>query len=203
MAESDEESRHWVAANAHAGLGLPVPPGERHRFVKRVVARLCRPLLKHQVEYNRELLAELVTIRDSLVAQTRSLGVSTTEQFAALVERVDVFGAHLGEIGAIGAERFDAANARFDALTEQVERELERARRTLRAARGRVDELYSLLEEGSVDRDLVHEEVELAQQHALEHIREACDRIRGELRDLTRRTEERQREPTKAPGRVP
>ena len=67
----------------------------------------------------------------------------------------------------------------------------------------RVDELYSLLEEGSVDRDLVHEEVELAQQHALEHIREACDRIRGELRDLTRRTEERQREPTKAPGRVP
>ena len=136
MAESDEESRHWVAANTHAGLGLPVPPGERHRFVKRVVARLCRPLLKHQVEYNRELLAELVTIRDSLVAQTRSLGVSTTEQFATLVERVDVFGAHLGEIGAIGAERFDAANARFDALTEQVEPRAQRARRTLRAARG-------------------------------------------------------------------
>jgi phosphoenolpyruvate carboxylase len=202
VAESDEESRHWVAANAHAGLGLPVPPGERHRFVKRAVVRLCRPFLKHQVEYNRELLAELVTIRDSLVAQTRSLGASTTEQLAALIERVDVFGAHLGEIGAIGAERFAATNARFDALTGRID-ELGALRARVDELGARVDELYSLLEEGSVDRDLVHEEVELAQQHALEHIREACDRIRGELGDLARRTEERQREPTKAPGRVP
>lgn len=42
---------------AHAGLGLPVPYGTPHRLVKRIVARVLWPFLRHQVEFNRDLLA--------------------------------------------------------------------------------------------------------------------------------------------------
>ncbi|HUY30736.1 MAG TPA: class I SAM-dependent methyltransferase [Acidimicrobiales bacterium] len=42
---------------AHADLGLPVPYGTPHRLVKRIVARVLWPFLRHQVEFNRDLLA--------------------------------------------------------------------------------------------------------------------------------------------------
>ena len=180
MAESDEESRHWVAANAHAGLGLPVPPGERHRFVKRAVVRLCRPFLKHQVEYNRELLAELVAVRDSLAAQTSSLSEAATAQFGALVERlgalvarVDVLEGRLDEWSSVLTRRLEAAEARGDTLDGRFDEVCRR-----------FDELCRRFDEDSIDRDLVHGEVELAQQHTIEHIREALADVREELREL-------------------
>ena len=173
MSEPDEGSSHWVALNEHADLGLPGERGERQRLGRRIVARLGRPLVRHQVAYNRELLAELVNIRDSLAAQTSSLGEAATAQFGALVERlgalvarVDVLDGRLDEWSGVLTRRLEAAEARGDTIG------------------GRFDELCRRFDEDSIDRDLVHGEVELAQQHTVEHVREALDVVRGELREL-------------------
>ena len=152
MTEPAGESSHWVAANANARLDPPPAPGERHRFAKRVVAAVCRPFFRRQTVYNLELLAELVTIRDSLVAQTEALGATTTDQFAVLASRID--------------------------------------------------ELHARLDEAMIDRDLVHQEVELAQRQALDGIDEAVGCIRRELGLTARRAGGRATEPTRAPGRV-
>jgi len=180
VSETDEGSSHWVALNEHADLGLPGGRGERHRLVRRIVARLGRPLLRHQVTYNRELLAELVNIRDSLAAQTSSLSEAVTAQFGALVERlgslvarVDVLERRLDEWSSVLTRRLEEAEARGDTLGGRFD-ELCR----------RFDELCRRFDEDSVDRDLVHGEVELAQQHTIEHVREALNLVRGELREL-------------------
>ena len=209
MTESGEESGHWVAANEHAGLGQPIAPGEHHRLVRRLVARLGRPFFAHQVEYNRALLAELVTIRDSLVAQTIALGGSTTERFAGLIERVDVLGARCDEL-AVETRSLDSDSAeRVAGLAEQVGAHLDGLGARLDGLGARLDglgkhleALSALVEETSVDRDLVHAEVELGQRHAIEHVREACEGVRGELGDLRRQTEKRQRELERAIGRA-
>jgi hypothetical protein len=174
VTEPARESSHWVAANANARLDRPVSPGERHRFAKRVVAGVCRPFFRRQTAYNLELLAELVTIRDSLVAQTKALGASTTDQFAALVTQVAV-------------------------LVTQVD-----------VLACRVDELHVLLgvtnarlDEAMVDRDLVHQEVELARRQALDGIAEAVGGIRRELGLVARCVGGRENEPTRPRGRVP
>ncbi len=175
MSAADEGSSHWAALNEHAGLGLPAGRGERHRLARRVVARLGRPLVRHQVAYNRELLAELVAVRDSLAAQTSSLSEAATAQFGALVERlgaliarVDVLEGRLDEWSAVLTRRLEAAEARGDTIA------------------GRFEELCRRFDEDSIDRDLVHGEVELAQQHTVEHVREALAVLRGELRELAR-----------------
>ncbi|HXZ83513.1 MAG TPA: hypothetical protein VED84_07210 [Acidimicrobiales bacterium] len=155
MTVSPGESRHWVVANASAHLGLPIAPEERHRLLKRVVVGLCRPFLRPQIEYNLALLAELVTIRDQLVEQTKSLGARTTERFAALIEQLDAQGSQIRELYRL------------------------------------VDGLNSRVDDVSIDRDLVHQEVELAQIQALERIDAALARIRSESGALRRETGER------------
>lgn len=205
MTESGEESGHWVAANLHAGLGLPIAPGEHHRLVRRLVARLGRPFFAHQVEYNRALLAELVTIRDSLVAQTIALGAGTTERFAELIERLDVLGARCDELAVQTRSLGSDTTERFDGLLEQIAAlgaRLDGLGKHLDGLGKHLEALSALVEESSIDRELVHAEVELGQRHAIEHIREACDGIRGELSDLRRRTEKRQRELERAIGRA-
>jgi hypothetical protein len=152
VTEPAGESSHWVAANANARLDPPPAPGERHRFAKRVVAAVCRPFFRRQTVYNLELLAELVTIRDSLVAQTEALGATTTDQFAVLASRID--------------------------------------------------ELHARLDEAMIDRDLVHQEVELAQRQALDVIDEAVGGIRRELGLTAQRAGGRATEPIRVPGRV-
>lgn len=167
MSQPAGESSHWVAANANARLDRPASPGERHRLAKRVVAAVGRPFFRRQTTYNLELLAELVTIRDSLVAQTKALGASTADQFAALVTH-------------------------FEMLAS------------------RVDELHVLLEatdvrlnEAMVDRDLVHQEVELARRQALDGIDEAVGAVRRELGLVARYVGGRENEPAGPRGRVP
>jgi hypothetical protein len=167
VTEPAGESRHWVAANANARLDRPVEGGERHRLAKRVAAGVCRPFLRRQTAYNLELLAELVTIRDSLVAQTKALGASTTDQFASLVTQVDVLASRVDELHVL----LGVTNARLD--------------------------------EAMVDRDLVHQEVELARRQALDGIDEAVGGVRRELGLVARRVGGRENEPTGPGGRVP
>jgi chromosome segregation ATPase len=177
VSEPEQGSSHWAALNEHAGLGLPGGRGERHRLARRIVARLGRPFLGHQVAYNRELLAELVNIRDSLAAQTSSLSEAAGAQFGALVERlgalvarVDVLEGRLDEWTGVLEGRLEAAEARADTRADTISR--------------RFDELCRRFDEDSIDRDLIHAEVELAQQHTIEHIREALADVREELREL-------------------
>jgi polyhydroxyalkanoate synthesis regulator phasin len=160
------ESPHWVTANASAGLGLPFAPGERHRLVKRAVAALCWPFLRHQVEYNRALLAELVTIRDSLVDETRLLGEQTSEQLARFIPQCEVLVSQLDDVSTW------------------------------------LDELHSRVEELWVDRDLVHQEVELAQRQTLDRLEEALGVIRRELSELQEKTEQRRRKVDSSLGRA-
>ncbi|MDA8292447.1 MAG: class I SAM-dependent methyltransferase [Actinomycetota bacterium] len=63
---------HWTDAEAHAALGLPVASG-RLKAVRKVVARLLWPILRHQVEVNRSLLAELDAVRARLDYDERQL----------------------------------------------------------------------------------------------------------------------------------
>jgi hypothetical protein len=173
VSEAGEKPSHWEALNEHADLGLPPGPGERHRLARRIVARLARPLVRHQVAYNRELLAELVAVRDSLAGQTASLGEAATAQFGALVER----------LGALVA-RVDVLEGRLDEWTGVVTRGLVAAEKRADALSVRLDELCRRFDEDSIDRDLVHEEVELASEHTREHVREELAALRGELREL-------------------
>jgi 2-polyprenyl-3-methyl-5-hydroxy-6-metoxy-1,4-benzoquinol methylase len=52
---------------ARANFGLPVPHGTRWRLPKRLLAKLCWPLLRSQVELNWAVLAELVRHDDILL----------------------------------------------------------------------------------------------------------------------------------------
>ncbi len=165
MSEPGQESQHWLAASSSARLGLPVAPGERHRLVKRAVTRLFRPILRHQVVYNVELLAELATIRDSLLGEIRALD-ERTAQFATLVAQVKVLSSQLDQVSS-----------------------------WLGGVHSRVEEIW-------VDRDLVHQEVELARQQTLDRLEEALGGIREGLRDLGEKTEETRREAEEALGRV-
>jgi len=183
VSEPGTAESNWASLNEHAGLGLPAGRGERHRLTRRVVARLGGPLVRHQVEYNRELLVELVSVRDSLVAQTAALGEAATAQLVALsgrlgelLARLDVVEGGFESRTAGIVERVEAQEARFDELCRRFD-ELCR----------RYDELCQRYEEDSVDRGLVHEEVELAQRHAHEIVREACDAFQDELREIADR----------------
>ncbi len=57
----------YDSMRARAGFGLPVPHGTRWRLPKRLLAKLCWPLLRSQVELNWEVLAELVRHDDILL----------------------------------------------------------------------------------------------------------------------------------------
>ncbi len=55
----------WSVAEAHADIGLPAAPG-RFRFARRLLGRILWPVLRHQVQVNRALLAELDAVRARL-----------------------------------------------------------------------------------------------------------------------------------------
>jgi len=55
----------WSVAEEHADVGLPVASG-RFRSARRVLGRLLWPFLRHQVQFNRALLAELDAVRARL-----------------------------------------------------------------------------------------------------------------------------------------
>jgi len=170
LSAAEAESRHWQAAVANADLGLPVPRGARLRLLKRVIARVCRPFLSRQTEFNRELLAELVTIRNDLVAQIQdsrcALSPAAVEEVAARVTLLE---------GTV--ERHEWA---VDAALPVLERH-----------GYAIDALQEGMEDIEVDRNLVHQEVELAQQQAFARVHDEAGALRSEIGCLVRRIEER------------
>jgi len=68
-------------ARQHADLGLPVPRRTRLRFLKRVLARLGRLFIHHQVAYNNAMIASLDQLRAS-VDQLRAVQAAAEMRIA-------------------------------------------------------------------------------------------------------------------------
>ncbi|MCU1492528.1 MAG: hypothetical protein JWO62_292 [Acidimicrobiaceae bacterium] len=172
MPQPAGDPSRWSSLEANADLGLSVPSGVGHRFLKRVVARLCRPFLVRQVAFNRALLAELVSIRDSLVSQIGVTAQPIQDRLAELGSRVE--GQQL--------------------LGAQVERQgwaVEAMLPVLEKHGYAIDAITTKLEDNEVDRDLVHQEVELAQQQSFARMHDGIGMMRTELVELDRRLAER------------
>ncbi len=67
MPRSPSPPERYDSMRARASFGLPVSRGTRWRLPKRLLAKLCWPLLRSQVELNWEVLAELVRHDDILL----------------------------------------------------------------------------------------------------------------------------------------
>ncbi|MGD0220017.1 MAG: methyltransferase domain-containing protein [Acidimicrobiales bacterium] len=90
---------------ANSDFGLPVERGVRWRFFKRLVARVCWPLLRAQVDFNRELLGELVRHDDILedvlhdrILLREEVELAHEQSFARLHDAVGAFRTELGEV---------------------------------------------------------------------------------------------------------
>ena len=113
MAQTSRESGHWTAAVSSAGLGLPIAKGTRLRSPKRLVARLLRPFLRQQVEFNQQILAVLVEVRDALAEDVRSVATRSAVEAEKLSQR-------LGEVGA-ASERLVELDAALDRVVTRLE----------------------------------------------------------------------------------
>jgi O-antigen chain-terminating methyltransferase len=89
----------------NASFGLPVSPDTHWKLVRRFVARLCWPMLRHQVDFNRELLGEMVRHDDILedVLWDRDLlrdevELAHQQSFARLHDAVGIIRTEMGEV---------------------------------------------------------------------------------------------------------
>jgi SAM-dependent methyltransferase len=69
----DTAAASVASAAPHADLGLPVPPGTRLRLLKRVVARLSRLFLHHQVAYNHAMIGVVADLRTMTELQAQAV----------------------------------------------------------------------------------------------------------------------------------
>ena len=100
---SPPDRYHTMGVNA--SFGLPVPPDAHWKLVRRFVARLCWPMLRAQVEFNTELLGEMVRHDDILedVLWDRELlrdevELAHQQSFARLHDAVGIIRTEMGEV---------------------------------------------------------------------------------------------------------
>ena len=100
---SPPDRYHTMGVNA--SFGLPVSPDAHWKLVRRFVARLCWPMLRHQVDFNRELLGEMVRHDDILedVLWDRDLlrdevELAHQQSFARLHDAVGIIRTEMGEV---------------------------------------------------------------------------------------------------------
>jgi 2-polyprenyl-3-methyl-5-hydroxy-6-metoxy-1,4-benzoquinol methylase len=100
---SPPDRYHTMGVNAT--FGLPVSPDAHWKLVRRFVARLCWPMLRHQVDFNRELLGEMVRHDDILedVLWDRDLlrdevELAHQQSFARLHDAVGIIRTEMGEV---------------------------------------------------------------------------------------------------------
>lgn len=168
----------WQIANASADLGLSVPPGTHLRFLKRLIARFCGPFLRPQVAYNHALLGELVTIRNDLVAQIQDARRITASAEAQLQALNDVTG---------GPPRI----LQLEDLVRRHSWGIDAALPVLEQQQFLVEALKETVETLELDRNLVHQEVELAQQQSFAHVQDGLGSMRAEMTQLSRSLDER------------
>jgi NACalpha-BTF3-like transcription factor len=152
----------WRAIDDNAGLGLPLPAGGRRRFAKRLVARACRPFLARQIAFNRDLLAEIVEIRNSLAGQIAEVRASLPS----------------AEIAGLARELASRGEA-VDHLLPVVERH-----------GYSIEGTEEILADLARDRELMREEVELASQQSLVRLHDVVGALRAEMGDVAAQIDE-------------
>lgn len=183
MAQVEGESSHWRAAVDHAGLGLPVARDAKMRLAKRIVARLLWPFLRHQVEFNREVLAVLVEVRNALAEDIRSLDDRSRSAVArADAVTVDV-DARLSWLSAAldgVASRLESRGWTIDAMGPVIEQRgyaLAATEHSLDQLKSEVEGLRGLVERG--------------EREAFARLHDGIGSLRRELGELTLSVEAR------------
>ncbi|HXZ83515.1 MAG TPA: methyltransferase domain-containing protein [Acidimicrobiales bacterium] len=105
MSDTTSRPDRHSSMKANASFGLPVARGSRWRLLKRLVARLSWPVLRPQVEFNRELLGEMVRYDDILedVLRDRDLlreevELAHQQSFARLHDAVGIIRTEMGDV---------------------------------------------------------------------------------------------------------
>lgn len=149
----------------HADLGLPVPYGTPHRLVRRVLVRALWPVLRHQVELNRELVAGLLeqvgtvehhghaifAVREALeevqldrVRLREEVELANQQSFARFHDGVGAIRTEMGEM----AQRYEQARgalAESDGRIESLRAELDRRLADVRIRLAQVDLLLDVV----------------------------------------------------------
>lgn len=189
VAESYGSAERWSSIVANAGLDLPIRPGEKHRLLRRLALKLCWPFVSRQIQFNHDLLAELVEVRDSLVQQIDSARSDAYQGLAVAQQHI--------------AERLLTVKGRLDQLSETLEKQgwavdailptlekhgyaVDAILPTLEKHGYAIDSISEKVEDFVVDRDLVHQELELAQQQSFSRMHEGVGMLRTEIADLGR-----------------
>lgn len=145
-------------ARAHADVGLPIPPGTRFRFAKRLVARLSWLYLHHQVSYNNSVVAELDSLGDEIdalrsgtVAETAAaraaeaaLGAAQAAQIAELRELISSEReAHRLQLDLLQRQTFERHHEAVGSIRSEIAELSLRAGEARREAEGRLADLVA------------------------------------------------------------
>jgi SAM-dependent methyltransferase len=147
------------------------------RLLKKIVARLCAPFLSRQVEFNRALLGELVVLRNTLADQIDEARRSAGQAADQLRDLNDVTG---------GPPRI----VQLEDLVRRHSWAIDAALPVLEQQGYLVDALKEAVDQLDLDRNLVHQEVELAQQQSYARVHDGLGTIRAEMTRLTRYLDE-------------
>lgn len=183
-----QQPDRWESIVASSGLGLPVPPGTSHRLLRRVVAKLCAPFLAEQVRFNQGLLEELVAVRDSLareVGDARWGAAQAAQAAQELAQGLQQVQAQLEALAKVVEQHGYAVDAALPVL-EKHGYAIDAALPTLEKHGYAIDAIAEKIEDFTVDRDLVHQELELAQQQSFARVHDGLGMVRTELAELGR-----------------
>src|SRR5579875_3740516 len=167
----DGHGERQVAAVSDEGvadvdLGLPVPPGARHRLARRLVAKLAWPMLRHQVALNRRSAAAL----DDLASRVARL--------EGLVERLAEYEARLGQL--------EGSLAHHSEVLTRQDVALERHEQIVARQDVGLDDLRERIERVADEIDLVHRQVFARYHEGIADVRSELGELGSELGELAR-----------------
>ena len=123
MSGTGPEADPVAVATQHADLGLPVPRRTRLRFLKRLVARLGRLVIHHQVAYNHAMVDAVNRLRasvDDLRASADQLPASVDQLSAAQAAAETRIG---NEIAALRSDLQTVHQAALESLSDRTRME--------------------------------------------------------------------------------
>jgi hypothetical protein len=144
-----ESEPHLERAGRHAELGLPVPAGAKHVFLKRLVLKLTWFTTRHQMEHNLAMVAAVADLEARVAA------------LADLENRLVVYRHHVAQILAGIEASLRAEILGSDRRGDRLETDLVRLSATVAALQAQLDSLDTAIGTGSpdaADRELTHTE---------------------------------------------
>lgn len=142
-----EHESHLQRAEREAQLGLPIPRGVKHRFLKRAVLKLTWFLTRHQTEHNLAMVAAVADLEARVAA------------LADLENRLVVYRHHVAQILAGIEASLRAEILGSDRRGDRLETDLVRLSATVAALQAQLDSLDTAIGTGSPDvaaREVTH-----------------------------------------------